>query len=318
MNYTYYVDGMECESCAKVISNVVSAFPGSALMNADAKEGRIVLECPEGTQDDILKAVKEKGYFLSATPFERKVHDSIEGGVFERAGAYVRGVVNGREGYSLERELLENSLASFILILVLELFFSFMLSPTYPNLLADYKAIFVLLAFTVSMNSYSVWHSIAYRKEFTCMSGMMVGMTLGMMSGFMVGVLIGATNGMFAGSVVGMVVGMIVGAYCGKCCGIMGILEGLMAGIMSGIMGAMTSVMLFSDHLVEFLFLLFAACGIVLAGLSYMIFKEAGSRREESVGPSRIDFIALNIIVSVILFMVIVLAPKGRLVLGSG
>ncbi len=111
-------------------------------------------------------------------------------------------------------------------------------------------------------------------KEFACMSGMMIGMTIGMVAGFLPGFFLASTNGMFVGSVFGMSVGIILGIWNGKCCGIMGVMEGMMAGFMGGLMGAMTAFMLFNDHLIASMVIVFLISAFILFTLNYMVYKE--------------------------------------------
>ncbi len=111
-------------------------------------------------------------------------------------------------------------------------------------------------------------------KQFACMSGMMIGMTTGMISGFLPAFFVGATNGMFIGSVFGMAIGITLGIWNGKCCGIMGVIEGIMAGFMGGLMGAMTAFMLFNDHLIASMVIVFSISAIILFFLNYMVYLE--------------------------------------------
>ncbi|MEK6970460.1 MAG: hypothetical protein AABW68_02065, partial [archaeon] len=134
---------------------------------------------------------------------------------------------------------------------------------------------------------------------------------------FMSGAILGATNGMFIGSVTGMAVGMSASAYAVRKSGIMGILEGLMAGLMAGTMGAMLSVMMLTDNLVAFLYILFGVCTLILGGMSYFLFKEVGPIQDEE---KRIDFIplAMGSILLLLLFIALILwGPKSAFVWGG-
>ena len=111
-------------------------------------------------------------------------------------------------------------------------------------------------------------------KEFACMSGMMIGMTTGMIAGFLSGFLLASTNGMFIGSIFGMTIGISMGIWNGKCCGVMGTMEGMMAGFMGGLMGAMTAFMLFNDHLITSMIIIFLISAVILFSLNYTIYKE--------------------------------------------
>ncbi len=321
MRYTYYVKGFECESCAKVISRIISRFPGASLVHSEQSTGKIVLECPEGDEKQIVKETEERGYHLSLEPLkspdanqgESQTQDQPAGkSVLALTGKFLGGIINDEKGYGLERYLLETTLLSFFLIVGVEIFVSiFLVGSSFD--LSRYKWLFVLSAVGIASVAYTTWHAIAYRRDFSCMGGMMVGMTIGMMAGFLSGALIAASNGMFVGAVVGMALGMLIGAYTGYCCGIMGLLEGLMAGIMGGIMGAMTTIMLLNDHMLEFLFILFGACTLVLGGLSYMIYKEAGGLGNEGKLPSGLTLVLVNVLAALLIVAVIVFVPKGPL-----
>ena len=143
-------------------------------------------------------------------------------------------------------------------------------------------------------------------KEFACMSGMMIGMTTGMISGFLAGFYVASTNGMFIGSVFGMGIGIILGIWNGKCCGIMGSMEGLMAGFMGGLMGAMTAFMLFNDHLIASMIIVFFISSIILFLLNYMIYKEMKENErqihEDHVWTFVITFILINLTIWLMVF----------------
>ncbi|MFH1056628.1 MAG: heavy-metal-associated domain-containing protein [Candidatus Micrarchaeota archaeon] len=304
MRQTFYTTGMECEACSKLIAKVVERIPGASLVETDLKTGKITVECAESDEMEIVKAVGERGYALSKNPLQQEP----KRGLWKSLEWFANGVMEGKAGFALERKLAENAALSFIAIAILGIGVSAVFNAW------NYFWLFILLAFSISTNALALWHSAAYRSEFTCMSGMMIGMTVGMMSGFTIGALLAATNGMFVGSVVGMVVGMAIGAYCGYCCGVMGLLEGLMAGLMAGIMGAMTTIMLLNDRPLEFLFVLFAACGMILAALSYMMYKEAGGFGRERALASRAKMIGATVGVAAVLIAIMVFGPKGPLV----
>lgn len=316
MEFTYYTRNFECESCAKIISKVVARFPGASLVETDLSTGKIVFESEEADEQGIVKEVGEKGFVLSKTPIERNAAfdnaaNAEKAGAFQIGWQFIKSVLTGSSGFQVERMLLEAALITLVLVAGLGMLASYAL-PSLDGGSGKFIWLMPLIAVAVGVNSYVFWHSRVYRREFTCMSGMMIGMTIGMISGFMIGALVAASSGMFAGSVIGMAVGMLVGAYCGYCCGIMGTLEGLMAGVMGGIMGAMTTIMMLNDHLLEFLYILFAACALVMGGLSYMIYKEAGSTPGTSVPPVW-RIIAANVIAAVIIIAIMVVSPKGPL-----
>ena len=164
--------------------------------------------------------------------------------------------------------------------------------------------------------AFSFFHMKCYRKRMSCQNGMMVGMVTGMIAGFLVGALIGASNGMFMGSLFGMLAGIAVGLELGRCCGIMGSLEGIMAGIMSGVMGAMTSVMLYNDNMVPFLYVLFGACIVVLGGLSYMMSKEGGKAKLSELKAGRLEFVAFAALFFLLLVAIALFGPKSAITFG--
>lgn len=143
-------------------------------------------------------------------------------------------------------------------------------------------------------------------KEFACMTGMMVGMTIGMISGFLPGFLIASTNGMFIGSLFGMSIGISLGIWNGKCCGIMGVMEGMMAGFMGGLMGAMTAFMLFNDHLISSMIIVFLISAVIMFSLNYMIYKEMKFEdrkiKEDHFSTFAITFVLINLTIWIIVF----------------
>jgi hypothetical protein len=143
-------------------------------------------------------------------------------------------------------------------------------------------------------------------KEFACMTGMMIGMATGMIAGFLPGFFIASTNGMFVGSVFGMAVGMALGIWNGKCCGVMGIMEGMMSGFMGGLMGAMTAFMLFNDHLIASMIIVFGISAVILLSLNYMIYKEMKLEdrklREDHLWTFVISFILIILTIWLMMF----------------
>ena len=143
-------------------------------------------------------------------------------------------------------------------------------------------------------------------KEFACMSGMMIGMTTGMIAGFLPGFYLASTNGMFVGSMSGMSIGIILGIWNGKCCGVMGVMEGMMAGFMGGLMGAMTAFMLFNDHLIASMIIVFFISAIILFTLNYMIYKEMKSEerkvKEDHLWTFVITFVLITLTIWLMVF----------------
>ncbi len=266
METTLRVSGLECDSCAKVIARL-AAKSNCTLASIDVATGSVKVSC--STQADLsafTSLLKDAGYGIDGQALAR--------GNLGRASRFFTDIVTGSNGLKVERKIVEASALSLVLMLALSA--SVLFIPLFAEA-RSFVPLLVLTAIGVSACSMALSHYRAFGQPFSCMCGMMVGMTIGMMGGFLSGALAGAANGMFAGSVAGMLIGMGFGAMAGSTTGVMGVLEGLMAGLMGGTMGAMLSVMLFADNVVLFLFMLFAASVPILLGLSYMLWREAGS-----------------------------------------
>jgi len=176
-------------------------------------------------------------------------------------------------GNRVEGELIKTifySLVTSFLVLGLLYYFRF---RYIENFMEKYGYFLFFAALSYSLIIPAIRQVRAY-KEFACMAGMMIGMTTGMIAGFLAGFFIASTNGMFVGSVFGMAIGMALGMWNGKCCGVMGIMEGMMAGFMGGLMGAMTAFMLFNDHLIASMVIVFSISAVILFSLNFLIYKE--------------------------------------------
>ncbi|MEK6917661.1 MAG: hypothetical protein AABW51_01820 [Nanoarchaeota archaeon] len=149
-------------------------------------------------------------------------------------------------------------------------------------------------------------------KYFGCMSGMMIGMTIGMIAGFLAGFFVGATNGMFWGSIFGIAVGMALGIWNGLCCGVMGFMEGGMAGFMGGLMGAMTAVMMLNDNLKYASIVIFTVCGVILVGLSYMIYGETKEKDREHFA-DHFSTMVISFILTIATAWLMVFGPRSLL-----
>ncbi len=176
-------------------------------------------------------------------------------------------------GSRVEGELIKTifySLLTSFIILGLSYYFRF----RYIENFMETKGYFLFFAaLSYSLLIPTIRQVRAY-KEFPCMTGMMIGMTMGIVGGFLSGFLLASTNGMFVGSLFGMSVGIFLGIWNGKCCGVMGVMEGTMSGFMGGLMGAMTAFMLFNDHLIASMIIVFSISAIILFSLNYTIYKE--------------------------------------------
>ena len=303
--YKIGLNGLNCASCEKIVSRVAAAN-NAQVKEIDEHTGYVTVVCEENVLDTLKKQFAEKGFV------ERKIDDS-ERGDLSRVLNYFSSILSGGQEVIVESTLLNFSLASIAAIILLGTIISFFAA----NLVEGYNSyvpFFFLTALFSIMAVFSYTHMRCYKKSMSCSVGMMVGMTVGMISGFMAGALIGATNGMFAGSVVGMLLGIGIGVSLGRHCGIMGAMEGIMAGFMAGIMGAMTSIMLFADNLVIFLYIVFGICVVVLAGLSYMMHREAGSALRENLKTNMPNFVIASIVLSAVLIAIMLFGPKAALV----
>jgi hypothetical protein len=93
----------------------------------------------------------------------------------------------------------------------------------------------------------------------------------------------------------------------------MGAMEGMMAGLMSGTMGAMTTVMMINDHVLAFMYMLSGICLVMVGGLSYMMFREAGPAPRAGFSFAR--FATLSIALGAMMLAVMVYGPKNGFIL---
>ncbi|MBI5228406.1 hypothetical protein HY988_07480 [Candidatus Micrarchaeota archaeon] len=298
------LNGMSCNSCEKIISRVAQSN-GAVVKEIDAQKGYVVLDVDEQVLAQLKTELANKGFYEKGSVQDR--------GNPERVKSYLFSIIAGQEHVQVESKLFNYAIGSAaVLIIALTLGYLFLFNNINPALIPILTLIIPLSVGTV----FSYYHLRCYRKDLSCNLGMMMGMTIGMLFGFMVGALIGATNGMFIGSVVGISAGIGIGLHLGKWCGIMGAMEGAMAGLMSGLMGAMTSVMLVNDNLIAFLYLFFGACGLVLFGLSYMMFREAGSASKAELNIDFGRFTLLGGYILTALLLIMLYAPKGPIIYG--
>jgi len=205
----------------------------------------------------------------------------------------------------LIKTILYSLLTSFIVLgLLYYLRFRFI-----DNFMATYGYFLFFAALSYSLFIPAVRQVRAY-KEFACMTGMMIGMTTGMIAGFLPGFFLASTNGMFIGSVFGMAVGMTLGIWNGKCCGVMGIMEGMMAGFMGGLMGAMTAFMLFNDHLISAMIIVFSISAVILFSLNYMVYKEMKLEERKLKEDYFLTFV-ISFILIVLTAWLMVLGPRS-------
>lgn len=301
--FEFELNGMTCDSCERLIERV--ARQNSAeVVEIDARAGRVVFRCEERQVAALTEQLARKGFSEKGERDEKR-------GDPARLQRYIESIIAGHPGVRVESRLLNYALGAVALLTVLASgAYGLGLLPVAS--MATYGPILFLAIAASVMVVFSYYHMMTYRKEISCMSGMMAGMTLGMVSGFLAGALVGATNGMFIGSVAGLAVGGGLGVAVGRCCGVMGAMEGIMAGLMAGLMGAMTSLMLLNDHLVAFLYLLFGVSAIVLGGLSYMMYREVGPAPELKVNWSA--FLMASAYLAIGLIAMMLYGPRGPIV----
>jgi copper chaperone CopZ len=65
----FRVDGMHCSNCAMNIEGIEDDLPGIKQISASYQKGQMVVEFDEAkvTENQILAAVKERGYQASAS-----------------------------------------------------------------------------------------------------------------------------------------------------------------------------------------------------------------------------------------------------------
>lgn len=297
------VQNVSCESCGKVISRLISRFKEAKFESISSDANTLTLTCRENDVDAIKEVLREYNY--------------LAGSSVSQIRHVAKGVLSGKNSFLAENVFLTRLFLVFGALFVLTALFQFFVFNKL-SVGINLWPVLALVPFGIVLNMASLWHARLLGENFLCNTGMMIGMTIGMMSGFMLGVLLGATNGMFVGSVTAMLIGMGAGAWAGRSVGIMGIMEGMMAGLMGGLMGPMLSVMLVADNLVLFLYLFFAACTIIIAGLSYMIYKEAGPILDEASVPSFLTLLFAGLIVLVFVVALAVFGPKSAIAFGAG
>lgn len=303
--HTLSLTGMTCTTCEKVISRV-AAQGGACVKEVDSRTGTLTLICDANALEPIKQKLAQKGFK------ERKEGEPADSGRGDpdRVKDYILSLLAGETHVEVEAKLANYAVASSAILMGLGTF-------SYGSLLngfgssATAVSLLLLVIATAVMTVFTYYHMSCYRKSMSCMHGMMVGMTIGMIGGFMTGALAGATNGIFVGSVVGMFFGIALGVALGRFCGVMGAMEGIMAGLMSGTMGAMTSVMMINDNLVTFLYILAGVCAVILGGLSYMMYREAGSAPNPEYSGDFKRFFAASALISVMLMAIMMYGPKG-------
>lgn len=262
MKKTIYCPDIVCESCVKILTKQFDKMKGitSFIIKKDSID--IDYDSKQIKENELLKAIHNKGYRASFSIFGRKIFS-------ER----YRDFLSNKEKYAIEYKMLGYAVLTLFLLLITQAVLCIAFHKQEPIFTVYGWWIFYLDITIVTIGA-AIWHYHAYKAEITHMIGMMVGMTIGMISGLLISTIIGATNGMFMGSTIGMIVGVTVGAWNGKCCGIMGVMEGMMAGVMGGTMGSMIALMMKYDHILFFMPFFIFICLLILWGLSYMLYEE--------------------------------------------
>ena len=226
MKTTIFVPDIECDSCIRILDKKFKTLKGIEKYNIKEDSIEFIYKEDAIKVQDIVNAILNSGFRASLDPFERKTFK-------ERW----RDFKDNSDKYSLERKGIKYAIATFSILIVLEIIAYFTFLKNIPDFTTTYGWwIFYLTVSTVFLG-FALWHVQSYKVRVTCMVGMMIGMTFGMQTGMMMGAIMGATNGFFVGASVGMILGVFVGAWTGTCCGVMGVMEGMMAGIMGELWG---------------------------------------------------------------------------------
>ncbi|MEM4367166.1 MAG: hypothetical protein QW035_03490 [Candidatus Anstonellales archaeon] len=290
-----------CESCIEILKKVAQEN-GAQVVEIDIKTGKVLFSVEEDKIAGLRRALAENGYLEKGSEERR--------GDPHRVFEYIKRTLSGK--LVVEAKLINYALFSAIVLLVLVLVVYYTLGTT----IKVYFPLILLSIATGVVTTYSMSLVECYKRNLSCMNGMMIGMTIGMVVGFMSGATIGATNGMFVGSLVGASLGIGFGIMAGRYCGIMGVMEGIMAGLMAGTMGAMLSAMLINDNLLVSLYLLAAVCMVVIGGLSYVMYREQGEVKIGDFNTTLLGFFINSLLLSSFLTGLIIYGPRAGLVYG--
>ncbi len=302
--FTFELRGLSCGSCESLIKRIAEQ-EGAEIPSINAMSGKITVRCEEEKLETLKQKFAEKG-FHEKTPDERR-------GDPKRVVDYTKSILAGKSNTKVETTLTAYAIGSISMIVLIGILI-FIFAPNFISLALSILPLLILLILGVVLMLFSYYHILCYRSNLSCANGMMVGMTVGMMSGFLAGALVGATNGMFIGSVVGMFFGIVQGFALGRFCGIMGAMEGIMAGIMAGTMGAMLSVMMISDHLILFLYILFILCTIMVGALSYMMHREVGPTPIKELQVGFFEFAITSVFFTILVLLIMLYGPKSGII----
>jgi len=260
MKKKLYIPDIECDSCVSVIEKVLKNVTGITSYRIVYTTLHLDYDDKVVKPNEIIKAIKQKGYLVYETPQIRKKFTDR-----------VKDFKNNKAKYRIERSFLAYVLATFVILILAETIYTNMRDiPNYFSF--TFIWIFYLTVVVVSISG-ALFYFKAYKTHVTCMTGMMIGMTFGMQTGMMLGPILANVIGFPIGATVAMLSGSIIGVIAGRCCGVMGIMEGLMAGIMGGVMGAMIGMMMMGN-LIWFYPIYLVLNLIVIAGLHYMVYEE--------------------------------------------
>jgi copper chaperone CopZ len=258
------IKGMHCQSCEKTLRHALEK-DGISVESISHKDGKARIRHEHRSKKEIDAIIKSHGYELAGP---RRTGQSLMAAT-----------------YATEKAIATNGLLALCALLILQIALAYKLYPSIPGYRSEALIPLLILPVAIVVNAVALWHQRAYRRDVSCMTGMMIGMTIGMTSGFLIGAIAGLFNGMFFGALIGLAVGMAAGAYAGKCCGIMGVMEGMMAGLMGGTMGAMLTIMMIAQYPVAFITILTLLCAAILAGLMIVIMREHAGCLQEHVRP---------------------------------
>jgi cation transport ATPase len=312
------IKGMHCDACERTITRVLGK-EGVTVEQISHNTGKARITYGSIDEETIARALQSRGYKLGTSSAEATYEDEYaeeddaRGGSTAVTPIRVRKTEHAAEraAWAAEKRIISDGFLTLGILLLVQTALTLGIYSTFSGYKPKFFMLFLYLPVAIVVNIVALWHQRAYRKDVSCMTGMMVGMTIGMTTGFMIGALLGLTNGMFLGSVFGTIAGIIAGVYAGKCCGIMGTMEGMMAGLMAGTMGAMLTYMMIQDHAEWFIPFLYLVCIAILAGMMKMTVNEhEGSDVELKPWPLS-NVIAVSFIVMLAISAFILIAPKG-------
>ncbi|MBI4182163.1 MAG: cation transporter [Candidatus Aenigmarchaeota archaeon] len=300
---TFAVGGLHCGSCEAVVKRAVGKLAGVQDISFSGEHVTVHFAPEQLTAEQIARTIAQKGYRATAPGLD-----------IRPAGPGVRGGLRAlwkEQAFQAERQMIQHGAIAFIILAFLQ---SFILRGLFPAAAGGIWPLSLYLILTVAAVGAALWHFFSFRKQVSCMTGMMVGMTMGMVAGFLAGAIVAAANGILIGSVYGVLAGMLVGAWAGRCCGVMGLMEGMMAGLMSGVMGGMIPLMFLSENVFLFYPVLAGACILILGGLTYHLSWE--NREYEKAHGSPVErkplsFLAYLAVCFIIIFLTTALMVWG-------